>query len=137
MTFADSSFFIALAAERDRRHADALSLLEAHPGERLITTNHVVGETWTFLRSRYGHRVAVRFLEQIDASARTEVALLDARLEVEAWSWLRRRDERTYSFVDATSFALMRHRRISEAFAFEGDFTAAGFVELRPESSAS
>ena len=77
LTFADSSFFIALAVERDRRHADALSLLGAHSGERLITTNHVVGETWTFLRSRYSHAVAVRFLEQIDASARTEVVFLE------------------------------------------------------------
>ncbi len=132
MTFADSSFFIALVAEKDRRHADALSLLGALSGGRLITTNHVVGETWTFLRSRYSHAVAVRFLEQIDASAGTEVVFLDARLEGEAWSWLRRHDERVYSFVDATSFALMRHRRISEALAFDDDFSAAGFVELRP-----
>ncbi len=30
------------------------------------------------------------------------------------------------------SFALMRHFAIHEAFAFDGDFAAAGFVELRP-----
>jgi len=53
-------------------------------------------------------------------------------LESEAWSWLRRHDERVYSFVDATSFAVMRRRRIREALAFDGDFRAAGFVELRP-----
>jgi predicted nucleic acid-binding protein len=41
-------------------------------------------------------------------------------------------DERPYSFVDATSFALMRKLRIEEALAFDGDFAAAGFVELRP-----
>jgi predicted nucleic acid-binding protein len=52
-------------------------------------------------------------------------------LEGSAWAWLRRHDERPYSFVDATSFALMRHLRIREAFAFDGDFAAAGFVELR------
>ena len=43
-----------------------------------------------------------------------------------------RADERRYSFVDATSFALMRRRRITDALAFDGDFSAAGFVELRP-----
>jgi predicted nucleic acid-binding protein len=34
--------------------------------------------------------------------------------------------------VDATSFSLMRKLRIREALAFDGDFAAAGFVELRP-----
>jgi predicted nucleic acid-binding protein len=33
--------------------------------------------------------------------------------------------------VDATSFASMRRRRLREALAFDGDFRAAGFVEVR------
>jgi len=33
--------------------------------------------------------------------------------------------------VDATSFPVMRRRRIREALAFDGDFNAAGFVEMR------
>ena len=48
-----------------------------------------------------------------------------------ALRWLRQHDEREYSFVDATSFALMRSLRIREALAFDGDFAAAGFIELR------
>ncbi len=48
-----------------------------------------------------------------------------------AWLWLRNRPEREYSFVDATSFVLMRRHAIHEAFAFDGDFASAGFVELR------
>ena len=52
-------------------------------------------------------------------------------LEEEALRWLRRHDEREYSFVDATSFAVMRARRIGEALAFDGDFSAVGFRELR------
>ena len=55
----------------------------------------------------------------------------DEDLLAEAWRWLGRHDERPYSFVDATSFALMRSLQISEALAFDGDFAAAGFVELR------
>jgi hypothetical protein len=30
------------------------------------------------------------------------------------------------------SFAMMRRRRMREALAFDGDFSAAGFVEVRP-----
>jgi predicted nucleic acid-binding protein len=51
-------------------------------------------------------------------------------LEDEALRWLRRHDEREYLFVEATSFAVMRSRRVREALAFDGDF-AAGFTELR------
>jgi predicted nucleic acid-binding protein len=45
--------------------------------------------------------------------------------------WLVQRAEREYSFVDATSFALMRMLRIREALTFDADFAAAGFVALR------
>ena len=57
------------------------------------------------------------------------VTPLEKRLERLAWLWLRNRPE--YSFVDATSFVLMRRHAIHEAFAFDGDFASAGFVELR------
>lgn len=61
-----------------------------------------------------------------------QVARVSEELEEEALRWLRRHDEREYSFVDATSFAYMRARGIEEALAFDGDFAAAGFTELRP-----
>ena len=48
-----------------------------------------------------------------------------------AWDWLRNRDDRVYSYVDATSFEFMRAERIKEALAFDGDFSAAGFIEVR------
>ena len=35
--------------------------------------------------------------------------------------------------ADATSFALMRRLRLREALAFDGDFAAAGFIEVRPD----
>ena len=41
------------------------------------------------------------------------------------------RDDRTYSYVDATSFVPMKSMRIKRALAFDGDFSAAGFIELR------
>ena len=52
--------------------------------------------------------------------------------EARAWRWLRRRDERAYSFVDATSFEVMRARRLREALSFDDGFAAAGFVVMRP-----
>jgi uncharacterized protein len=129
--FVDTSFWIAWARSDDDRHADATSLVVAHGSESLLTSNHVRGEAWTFLRRRYGHRAAVGFLERLDRSSRVRLDFVSQELEAEALRWLRRHDEREYSYVDATSFALMRSLRIKRALAFDGDFEAAGFTELR------
>lgn len=131
MIFVDSSYWIGLADERDERHEQAAELARTYAGSPLLTTNHVVGETWTFLRKRHGHRAAVQFFDSTQAAERLQTVHVPEALERDAWNWLRRRDERVYSFVDATSFALMRKRRIREALAFDGDFAEAGFVELR------
>ena len=132
MIFVDSSFWIAQRLPRDRRHADAERLEGAHLLGRLVTSSQVAAETWTFLRRRAGDAVAWRWHERLVAAQNIAVEHVDRELEDEAWAWLRVHDERPYSFVDATSFALMRKLRIREALAFDGDFAAAGFVELRP-----
>lgn len=72
-------------------------------------------------------------LDNLDPSTSyIQVVRVPEELEAEALEWLRQHDEREYSFVDATSFAFMRARGIEEALAFDGDFAAAGFTELRP-----
>ncbi|MGH3020333.1 MAG: type II toxin-antitoxin system VapC family toxin [Gaiellaceae bacterium] len=132
MIFVDTSFWVGLTVPTDDRHLAARTLIVDHADARLMTSSHVRGETWTLLRRRVGHRVAVAFLEGLERPGRLELAFVTERLERDALDWLRRHDERAYSFVDATSFALMRSLGIREALAFDGDFAAAGFVELRP-----
>lgn len=131
MRFVDTSFWIALRFRRDGRHPAARAIWEKGTGP-LLTSSLVVGETWTFLARRAGHAQAVGFLDAVGKLSRLTVRHLDDDAEQEAWRWLRRHDERPYSFVDATSFALMRRLRIREALAFDGGFSAAGFVEARP-----
>jgi predicted nucleic acid-binding protein len=129
--FVDTSFWVALRNHRDGRHPEAETLLREIGDQQLVTSNHVRGETWTHLRRKAGHGSAVGFLDHLERSARAEVVHVDPELEHRALAWLHKHDEREYSFVDATSFALMRSMRIRDALAFDGDFTAAGFRELR------
>ena len=131
MIFVDTSFWAALTGQSDRWHQEAVSLFRRYGDGPLLTSNHVRGETWTLLRRRRGHRSAVNLLDQVDRTAKLTIAFVSEELEAEALRWLRRHDEREYSFVDATSFALMRSLKIREALAFDGDFEAAGFTELR------
>lgn len=132
MIFVDSSFWGALLMHRDERHQAAAALLSTHADTPLITTNVVRGETWTLIGAREGHYTATRFLDLLAKTKRVEILAVDSRLEDEAIEWLRRHDERSYSYADATSFAVMRKKRITNALAFDSDFSAAGFVELRP-----
>lgn len=133
MIFADSSFLVAYMVGRDRHHEAAVELFRRLAGQRIITTNHVRGETWTWLNTRSRHDKAVAFLNSVGGGdGYIQVARVDVDPENEALAWLRRHDKREYSFVDATSFAFMRAKGIEEALAFDGDFAAAGFVELRP-----
>lgn len=97
-----------------------------------MTTNLIVGEVWTLLRRRLGHQQTMALVDRLPTLPLLRLERVSSEIEAEAWAWLRVHDERPYSFVDATSFALMRKLRIREALAFDGDFAAAGFVELRP-----
>jgi predicted nucleic acid-binding protein len=134
--FADTSWWVAWSLPGDDRHRDALAVLaRLRRGEQVLATNHIVGESWTFLRRKDSHATALAFIDRIAAlqhEGRLSVHRVTAGQEEEAWTWLRRHDERKYSFVDATSFQVMRDRRLREALAFDGDFSAAGFIELRP-----
>jgi predicted nucleic acid-binding protein len=129
--FVDTSFWVALINRRDDHHGEATALIAAHENDRLITTSDVRGETWTFLRRRAGHGIAVYFLDVLRASPRLELVRVADSAEATADSWLRHRDDREFSWIDATSFATMRELKIVEALAFDGDFSAAGFTELR------
>jgi uncharacterized protein len=93
----------------------------------------VRGEVWTWFRRKRWHAKAVELLNALRPGAsNVGVDFIGEDVEADALDWLRRHDEREYSFVDATSFAYMRARGIEEALAFDGDFAAAGFTELRP-----
>lgn len=136
MKFADTSWWVAWVLPGDGRHGEALAMLQQlGRSEQILTSNLVAGETWTFLRRKDSHHTAVTFVERLQTLAsadRLVVHRVTEDQESGAWDWLRRHDEREYSFVDATSFRVMRDRRLREALAFDHDFAAAGFVEVRP-----
>lgn len=136
MKFADTSWWVSWSLPGDARHADALAMLKrVGPTEQVLTTNLILGEAWTFLRRKAGHRTAVGFLDRVvllESGRNLAVHRVTEEEEIKAWAWLRQHDERVYSLVDASSFEIMRIRRLREALAFDQDFAVAGFIELRP-----
>lgn len=132
MIFVDTSFWYALQVSGDANSDLAVELLRTHGQRPLVTSDRVCEQTWTLLRRRRGHQAAAAFAEVVRSpDTRIGTRRIDRTTADEAWSWLRMRDDREFSFVDASSFALMRGLGLTDAFAFDGDFAAAGFVELR------
>ena len=72
--FVDSGAWFAAQVVNDAHHeeaAGALRRLIALPIV-LVTTNHVVGETYTLLRVTRGYHACRRFLELLDQTQRLE-----------------------------------------------------------------
>lgn len=131
MRFADTSFWWAARQRHDRYHDHAVALVRDGLGP-VVTTDLILGEVWTLSRRRRGHAQAIAVLDAVRRLPDVAIEPVTEADAEEAWRWLRVHDEREYSYVDATSFAVMRRLRLHEALAFDGDFSAAGFVEVRP-----
>lgn len=126
--FADTSYWFALRVSADRHHATARAIVRA---PMIVTTELVLGETWTLMNRRVNHAAAVACVKAARGLPGVRVQPVTSHDVEAAWRWLERHAEREYSFVDAVSFAVMERERLWEALAFDGDFAAAGFVEVR------
>lgn len=130
--FVDSSAWYALSDYDDKQHDSASIFLSQvlRSNNRLITSNLVIGETYTLLRARLGHREAWEFLARVRASSRIEIIFINEIIESKAYNLLKRFRDQGFSYVDGTSFVLMQERKLTEAFAYDKHFLTAGFILL-------
>lgn len=135
--FVDSSAWIAVWVESDAHHgrADEFYRVGLRNYRWTVTTNLVLAEVYARVRSRVGYASAMHFLDTIHASPRIIEVYADARMEAGAEHILRQYSDQDFSYTDAVSFAVMREQGISEAFAFDRHFEAAGFLRLPSPAS--
>jgi predicted nucleic acid-binding protein len=128
--FVDSGAWIALRLQEDQNHALARQAWERLVLRSVVTSNLVVGETYTYLRRRRGHTEAWRFLDTLSSLRRLSRVFITPEIETQAYPILRQYSDHDFSYVDATSFAFMRSSGISEVFAFDAHFATAGFIRI-------
>lgn len=130
--FVDTSAWYALADHGDTYNRTATRRLRRLVKEQvvLVTTNHVLGETYTLLRGRLGFGAAQGFLTRARTSALTRRVFVPEPWEEAAEDLLAQYSGQEFSYVDATSFIAMRRLVLSEAFTFDHHFTVAGFTLL-------
>jgi predicted nucleic acid-binding protein len=126
--FVDSSAFYAAADMGDSSHERAKAILAS--GEALVTTDHVLVETWLLLRHRLGAGVAERFWAAIRGGAASLEPVGAADLEV-AWQIGHAFADQEFSIVDRTSFAVMERLGVFRAASFDHDFAVYRFGRRR------
>lgn len=130
--FVDTTAFVALEDQDDSNHRTAVDFREriAHgetPFRKLYTSNYIIDETLTLLRTHCGHSVAVGFRKALEVSKLVRVFWITEHLERDAWKIFEKQSDKDYSFTDCGSFALMEYEAIRNAFAFDHHFTQYGF----------
>jgi predicted nucleic acid-binding protein len=126
--FVDTSVWYAVADSSDVSNARAKAILKSE--EVLLTTDHVLVETWTLLRYRIHIRAAERFWEGLRAGAASVEPVGAADLET-AWQIGTDYSDQEFSVVDRTSFAVMQRLGIARAASFDAHFAVFRFGPKR------
>jgi predicted nucleic acid-binding protein len=129
--FVDTSIWYAAADSSDRSNARAKAILKS--GEALVTTDHILVETWTLLHHKLHRKAAELFWDGL----RSGIALIEpvglADLEA-AWdigsSW----PDQDFSIVDRTSFAVMQRLGVHRVASLDEDFAVFRFGPKRRDT---
>jgi predicted nucleic acid-binding protein len=120
----DTSAVYALLDRDDGNHRKAVTVLRSLPrrGVTPVLSNFLVAESHALILSRLGARVARDWLlKQI-----WPIEPITAVDERRARDIIQSYEDKSFSYTDATSFALMERLGISEAFAFDSHFRQYG-----------
>lgn len=122
--FVDTSAWYAAADRSDRSHRRATAVLGA--GEALVTSDHVLVESWLLLRHRLGRAPAERFWDGLRSGV-AEIEPVTAADLATAWAVSDAFRDQDFSIVDRTSFAVMQRLGLRRVASFDDDFAVFRF----------
>jgi uncharacterized protein len=99
---------------------------------QFVTSNYVLAELVALLESplRIPRAKAIAFLKSLRASPIVDILHIDVDLDAESWKLLETRQDKAWSLVDCSSFAIMQQQNISQALTNDHHFEQAGFIRL-------
>ena len=127
--FVDTSAWLACYDQRDEHYASAQQIAERLRAQRAcwVLSDLILAEGLTLIRYRLGHAWAVRFGRMVLDSHLVELIDVDESIRRRAWDIFQRYEDKDFSFVDCTSFAVMEQLKLQTAFAFDRHFEQYGF----------
>jgi len=128
--FIDTSAFVALEDRDDQHHERALRLFRRIREERpiLVTSNLILAEAVSLIGRRLYPVKAADFGQRLHASRVIRLLYLTQEIEALALKTYRKFNRPELSFVDCTSFEIMKLLALDAAFAFDEHFAHTGFT---------
>jgi predicted nucleic acid-binding protein len=126
--FVDTSAWFALNSSTDRNHSAAIEFIKwfQRHGVILYTTDYIVDETVTLIRVKVSHKQAINFLNSALRSKNVIRSQVSRDLIIRAEEIFRKYSDKLWSYTDCVSFAFMDAHGLSDAFAFDKNFSQYG-----------
>lgn len=120
---------LALTNQSDPDHRRVVNVFDElkSADHTIFTTNFLLSETYTLLGARLSWDMARRWLDGFDLP----LCRVTRKDEEDARNLLLSYDDKSYSFVDATSFVAMDRIGVELAFTLDEDFRHHGY-EIKP-----
>lgn len=131
--FVDSSVFYAVVDRADRHKTRAQELVSS--GERLVTTDHVLAESWLLIQRRYGWSFAEQFWGRLRGGLVAIETVFSGDLDA-AWRIGETFSDQDFSIVDRTSFAVMERLGIDRVATFDDHFSIYRYGPRRERAFA-
>jgi predicted nucleic acid-binding protein len=130
--FVDTWGWCIIANPKEEQHLQAKQIIEARiePTTHLITTNFVLDETYTLVRSRVHHQASVELHQKIElliSNRSLKVVYINPEIEKVAWKIFEKYSDKDFSFTDCTSFVVMQMLKLTHAFTDDHHFEQMGF----------
>lgn len=131
MIFVDTSAWFAAFVPTDSDASRAQRWFSSNR-EPLVTTDYIVDELLTLLRSRGEARRALHLGQKIWDGRYAKLHYVTPVDLAEAWDVFRNYDDKAWSFTDCTSRVVMARLGVTTAFAFDDHFRQFDSVVVVP-----
>lgn len=129
MIFVDTGAWFAFFVREDPDHT-AVAAVMSLPAARLLTTDYVVDELLTLLKTRGQTATALRVGQKL---LEGRICRLDFVSPADIYqAWVEFQSHRDWSFTDCVSLVVMRRLRIETAVATDNHFRQFGDVQILP-----
>jgi uncharacterized protein len=130
--FVDTGPWYASVVAGDPRHADVMAWHRLN-NQPLVTTDYIVDETLTLLRSRGEYSRAIALGRRLLDLSGVNVHFISEAEIRRAWALFRDNPGRDWSFTDCTSKVVIDTLHLRHALTFDRHFSEFGSLELFPK----